>query len=863
MDDVDIRFGSVVMQPARRRLLRDGRALAVGARAFDVLAMLVAQRHRIVTKAELLDAVWPDAIVEEANLAVQVSTLRRLIGGDAIATIPGRGYRFVAPVEAHAPAEPGRAVPDPVAPRATAAPPAPNASRAAGLPRDASPLIGRDEDRTALAAAWSTARLVSIVGAGGIGKTRLALAHAQEAAPPDGARWVDLAPVARDEDVVAAVAQACAVALPAPTDAAALAAALAQKSLLLVLDNAEHVAAGTAALARALLAGATGIRVLVTAQAPLGVAGERVHRLPPLAVPPPDAPADESYAAVRLFVERAQADNLRFGLDSQTAADVAAICRALDGLPLAIVLAAARVRLLGVRGVRERLDQMLRLLTTVRGRGHDLPARQQALRATLEWSHDLLALREQRLLRLLAPFVGGFTLELAQRVAIDTHADTAAAGDAGFDAWGVLDALGTLVDRSIVEVDGDEPPRYRLLETMRAFALERLAEAGETAAARTRHARALAALFSRVTAQRIGEASPPLTHEQALALTRPEFENMRAALAWTMGEGFDAATAIELAGAGASLAFQVGAMQETVQRLLALRPHLAAAAPAQRAMLLQWLFQLGELTGMPLAERHAIKEEAVREARASGVLWLRVVTLAQMGWALATEGDTAGAEVLAQEMRQIMPPDASAVMHMALANLQARIYESQQRYDDTIACMEALRTRLAAAPGEAVNLAICETNLFTHLLGAEHYERALALARPLASNRHVPAQFRQALYGIVHALAALGRVDEALAEARACRRELETGNLAVFGGCEALTMLALARGRVDDAVRIFAVVERHERALGDEPHRATDRVRERLAAACAAASCRETDLAAWRAEGEQLDTAALVDLALG
>ena len=218
-----------------------------------------------------------------------------------------------------------------------------------------------------------------------------------------------------------------------------------------MLDNCEHLVDAAAALVDTLLSRAPHVHVLVTSQLRLNLAGEQVMAVTPLLLPPIDDPQpDERYAALQLFVQRARAVQPDFAVGAHNAYAVADICRRLDGLPLAIELAAARVRLLGVRGLRDRLDDRLRLLT---GGARGAPPRQQTLQATLAWSHALLEPVEQAVLRRLGIFVGGFCLELAQQVA----------ADAAIDAWAVLDALAALVDKSLVAVDPGEPPRYRLL----------------------------------------------------------------------------------------------------------------------------------------------------------------------------------------------------------------------------------------------------------------------------------------------------------------------------------------------------------------------------------------------------------------
>ena len=510
--DAAFRFSQFTLFPARRQLLADGVPVAIGARAFDLLHALVVRRDRTVLKSELLDLVWPDVIVEEANLHVQVSALRKVLGPRAISTVPGRGYRFVAPLAEQ--------------PAGAAKPQRRRFSSAGSGATGAASVVDRPRGRTSRGRRSGVdATLVTITGAGGIGKTRLALAVAGALASRwrDGIVWVEGAAVQDPVQLPQAVAQSLQIALSGERSAEQLAAALEVRSMLLLLDNCEHLVEAAVELVTALRRKAPGVHLLLTSQQTLRVPGEQVFQVPPLALPGATDPPDERFGALRLFAERARAVDRQFKIDASNGSAIADICRQLDGLPLAIELAAARVKLLGVQGLRERLGQRLRLLTI--GSRDALP-RHQTLRAALEWSHGLLAPPEQAVLRRLSVFVGGFTLELAQQVARDANGDD-------LDEWTVLDVLGSLVDRSLVSVDAGEPVRYRLLETMRVFALEQLAAAGETAAWRTRHAQKVGDLFATVDESRWGDDGKASAREFMERL-RPEIENARTALDWSV-----------------------------------------------------------------------------------------------------------------------------------------------------------------------------------------------------------------------------------------------------------------------------------------------------------------------------------------
>lgn len=492
LDDacVPLRFGRFQVRADTRQLLVDGQPAEIGARAFDLLLVLARRRERIVPKHELLDRVWPSVVVEENNIAAQISALRKVLGGGVIATIPGRGYRFTARVDDSGPDDAASAPTSPT-------PPLPTSSAAAlrtNLPRELMPLLGRAAELAALAALIEAHRLVSIVGAGGIGKTLLAqhLLAQRAARYRHGVCWVELATVGDADALPAAIAAALGVQLGSGEPLPRLCRALASLELLLALDNAEQVVEGVARVCEALRHAAPALHVVVTTQAPLKLAAERVFRIGALAVPQGPLPAAPALAfgAVALFVERAQAVESRFVLSDDSAPAVIELCRQLDGLPLAIELAAARAPMLGVQRLAQSMSDRLQVLT--RSANRLAPARQQTLRAALEWSHGLLDERERRVFRRLAVFAGSASLALIQQVVAD------APDEGGLDEWAVLDALALLVERSLVAAlidDEETEPRYRLLESPRLFAQEQLREAGEHDALRQRHARAVARFF--------------------------------------------------------------------------------------------------------------------------------------------------------------------------------------------------------------------------------------------------------------------------------------------------------------------------------------------------------------------------------
>ena len=523
-----IRVGKFELRPAERTLSEGGEPLELGARAFDLLLVLAETAGRLVTKSTLLERVWPRLIVDENNLPAQIASLRRVLGAGAIRTVPGFGYRLELEV---APAE--------ILP-APGAPPAEPQLTTLSVPRRTRPerlvpLIGRTEElrevQQALAGAW----LVTLVGTPGVGKTRLAQEVLGEAADAHGtaAAWVSLGSLTAPEHVPSAIAVALGLSLPDGVDGfAALGQSLASVALLLVLDCAEHLTDCLAQPLGELLAQTRSLRVLVTSQVPLGIAGEVVYRLTALAAPGPEVtqPAAAAYPAVTFFAQRARAADHRFELTPANTPLVAEICRRLDGIPLALELAAARVPALGLAALLARLHDRFRLLKSA---GRAPEARHGALHAAFDWSYELLSAPEQRVFSRLATFAGSFSLE----------AGAASVAEDGIDTLEATDLIGRLVDRSLVTVLAVEPPRYVLLESARDYARQRLAAGGGAEAARARMAQAMLSLLDVAY-----EEYWSLDEAVWLHRYEPELANVRAALDWAVAH--DRALGVALFGSG-------------------------------------------------------------------------------------------------------------------------------------------------------------------------------------------------------------------------------------------------------------------------------------------------------------------------
>jgi len=411
------------------------------------------------------------------------------------------------------------------------------------LPLQLTTLVGRSREKSEVARLLASSRLLTLMGAGGAGKTRLALAVASEvlAQFPDGVWFVELAPLADPALVTRAAAAVLGVAdqgeralLPVMIDS------LRTRRLLLILDNCEHLIAAASQFAEALLRSCPDVRLLATSREALGIPGETAWRVPSLSLPDAqDGPAVDDlrrYESILLFEARAQSSRQGFAVTLENAAAVAQICRRLDGIPLAIELAAARVNVLTPEQLAAKLDDRFRLLT---GGSRSALPRQQTLRAAMDWSYDLLSEPERILLRRLSVFAGGWTLEAAEAVC---STDLIQPAD-------VLDLLGRLVDKSLVLADaqGGEA-RYRLLETVRQYARDRLVESGDAAEARRRHRDWYLALVERgVNQERADRGYLGIAVEWLDRLER-EHDNLRAALEWSAGEPDGAGTEIRLAG---------------------------------------------------------------------------------------------------------------------------------------------------------------------------------------------------------------------------------------------------------------------------------------------------------------------------
>ncbi|MFT7773369.1 ATP-binding protein [Roseateles sp.] len=549
--DVVYQFGNFRLYPSRQRLLDGDNAIRLGSRALELLTMLVEQAGTLVDKGALMERGWPDTVVEEINLRVQIAALRKALGdvegiGRLIATAPGRGYTFTAPVTV---------IDDAPAQIPTAAPELPPHH----IPRRTGRIFGREQAIAAIVDQLPQRGFITIVGPGGMGKTTLAVAVAEQLLPhlPDGAFFVDLAPISEADAVPSAIVSAMQLTLSGPMQLERLAAQLTGRAMLVVLDNCEHLADSAAAAAETLLRASPDLWVLATSREPLRAEGEWLHRVQPLGLPGSDvslllATAAEAmrWPAVQLFVERATACLDSFTLTDTDAPLALALCRELDGMPLAIELAAARVDTLGLHGIYDNLKERLHLLASGL---RTVQPRQRTLRALLDWSYTLLPEDTRCVMRRLGVFQSSFSLEEAASVVADEE----------LSAVAVKQRVVALADRSLLSIDASgDVARYRMLEVTRAYAGELLVESEEHSMLGMRHALMLLDHYERSASD-----WDVLSRSAWLAQHARFTDDLRSALDWAFGPDGDDEIGVKLVVAVAPLAFELVVLHDLRSRV--------------------------------------------------------------------------------------------------------------------------------------------------------------------------------------------------------------------------------------------------------------------------------------------------------
>jgi predicted ATPase/DNA-binding winged helix-turn-helix (wHTH) protein len=550
-------FGPFLLLTSQRTLLHHGQPVRLGSRAYDILTVLVEQAGQVVSKEQLLARAWPRTVVDEGGLRVHIAALRKALGVSAsgrpyISNVPTRGYCFVERVTRTT--------------ASTRTAPAPEtAAGGAPLPALLTRPIGRDDAILALVRSVPEWRFATVIGTGGLGKTTVALAAAAELERryEHGVHFVDLSSIADPELLPTTVCTALGVAGGSRDE---LLEWLARRATLLVLDNCEHVIHAAADFAEALMARPGGSHLLATSREPLRARGEWILRLPPLPAPPENAPLTMqealTYPAFELFVDRASASGGGVGFSDADVPQIASLCRKLDGIPLAIELVASQIGFYGLAGLASMLDGRLALTAL----GHrTVMTRHQTLRGTLDWSYDLLSGAEQRILCRLSVFRERFGLQGALAVAGERMSEAS-------------HVLANLVSKSLLVTDPtEEGVTYRLAETTRAYAHEKLAASAEAPEVYRRHAAYCVTLAQAAAIDLQNDPSPSWRERHFRRV-----DDVRAALHWCLREQGDAELGARLAAGSAALFFGLWLMPEYLQWLERAIEMLPPAASGSR-----------------------------------------------------------------------------------------------------------------------------------------------------------------------------------------------------------------------------------------------------------------------------------------
>jgi predicted ATPase/DNA-binding winged helix-turn-helix (wHTH) protein len=790
-------IGPLELDAEARVLSRDGVPTALGARGVAVLAVLVSRANEYVPKTVIMETAWPGLVVEEGNLNVQISLIRRTLalvpgGGSWIETLTRRGYRFVGPVAEIG----GRSVAPVAADR-----------RRTNLPESLTAFVGRERELAEIKQRLPATRMLTLTGTGGIGKTRLALQAAAEVrdAYRDGVWFVDLAPLRDAALVPSALAQVLQLKEMAGQPLlTVLCNHLRTKQMLLILDNCEHLLDACAQLTEALLRETVQVTLIATSREPLRLNGERVHPLSALPLPDPkgDARSIARSDAVQLFVERARQQRPRFDLQDERARAVALICVRLDGIPLALELAAARVAVLPVEEIVRLLDKRFRLLTSG---GRELP-RHQTLRAMIDWSYELLDRAEKVLFARLSVFAGGWTLEAAREVC---SSESIAKDD-------VVYLLIRLIEQSLVVADEDGD-RYRMLETVREYAQEKREEPaigdGSREQWRDRHLAYFLALAE--------EAAPRLNGAQQrnwLERLEREHDNLRWALTWA-AVGGDAVSGMRLASACWRFWLIRGYAREGLGRLsamLAATPNqeateyraaaLSAAATMARAM-------------SDFSKAGTLYEEALSLYREFDLRRGVAAALGNLGMVFYDQGDYLAAMARQEESlsiwRELGDQQGIARTLMALGNVvysQGAELAAESLYKESLGIEREL--------GDQRAIAVLLNNLG---MVAAYYRNDYSAARLLHEEALVIRRELGDRWGIAGSLTNLGTVAyelgdhlssrALLTESLAMRRDL-AHRLGIAESLEALAGLEFAAGRPGAGARICGQAARLRKEIG-------------------------------------------------
>jgi predicted ATPase/DNA-binding winged helix-turn-helix (wHTH) protein len=823
------RFGRFTLDPANWQLRAEGAPIPLGPTDFRILMTLVERAGSLVSKDELMSRVWGRSVVGDNTLQVHITALRKALGEGFIVTRHGHGYSFAPQVSRTEAEQPGNL---------------PLASRVHGAP---SRLVGRDSELRVLSELLAQNALVTLAGPGGVGKTRLVLQAASESAVrfKDGAWLVELASLTEGASTAGAVATALGIQIgegAAPFEN--LARQLARRNLLIVLDNCEHIVSSCAQLCEAVLAAAPGVCIIATSREPLSCQGEQVFEVLPLALPDEDGrgPIRET-PAIELFVERTRGLHPEFQLSEEDVAIAARLCRQVDGLPLAIEMVASWAGMLGLKALEEKLDGSLNGWLSARRTG---PARHSTLSATLEWSHNLLSPAEQIVLRRLAVFAGGFSMAAAELIVADRQVPKAE----------MFGHVARLINKSMIAViPGSREHHYRLLETTRAFMLEKLAASPDAELARQRHVDHVLRMLHQAGIDWESMSDTAFRERYGSVL-----DDLRSALEWTTSRG--APDAVALAAGSWQLWRDLNARAEGRRWLIAasalLRPETPAALEAQLRRGLGALYFNTANVKAALAElMRAV--ELFRSLGDAGQLGSALAAYAHASLMLGNleEASSAIAEALPL-VENARRPKSLAAAYMV------KFFEESRLHSPTVREAGTKAIRLCEVVGAERSALVVSSNLVEALMEMGDFDEAIASGEDLI--RRLRDTAHSEILGNVLALVAAAMTlkgDAALALSRAKEAvPLLRDRGMLFWFFDHLALRAGLAGRTKDAALISGYADQLSREFGRPRDPIGRQAVDRLAALLKQ-TFSTAEIEQFARIGAQLSETQVVDLALG